>query len=133
MWLSEERGRRTCAEPAAEWGTVTVAAPSAVYLGGERRQVPVCCPGGYTWRPAVGDEVLVLKAGSEGEQPYILGVTGGAEERLNPGQVRIGSAQCGVLCGEKLELSGEVAVNGEELESLVRRVVMEVLGQPQES
>lgn len=132
MWLSEERVRKPAAEPTAEWGAVTVAAPSAVYLGGERRQVPVCCPGGYAWRPAVGDEVLVLKTGAEGEQPYILGRTGAAEEALNPGQVRVGSARCGLLCGEELELSGTVKVNGEELEALVRRVVAEMLGQPGE-
>lgn len=132
MWLSEERAKRTAAEPTAEWGTVTVAAPSAVYLGGERRKVPVCCPGGYAWRPAVGDEVLVLKTGSEGEQPYILGRTGGAEEILEPGQVRLGSFQCGLLCGEELELHGTVRVNGVELEDLVRRVVAEMLGLPEE-
>ena len=132
MWLSEERARKPAAEPTAEWGAVTVASPSAVYLGGERRQVPVCCPGGYAWRPAVGDEVLVLKAGAEGEQPYILGRTGAAGESLKPGQVRVGSAQCGLLCGEELELSGTVKVNGEELEALVRRVAAELMEQPGE-
>lgn len=132
MWLSEERVRKPAAEPTAEWGAVTVAAPSAVYLGGERRQVPVCCPGGYAWRPVVGDEVLVLKTGAEGEQPYILGRTVAAEEALKPGQVRLGSARCGLLCGEELELSGTVKVNGEELEALVQRVVAEMLGQPGE-
>lgn len=132
MWLSEERARKPAAEPTAEWGAVTVAAPSAVYLGGERRRVPVCCPGGYAWRPAVGDEVLVLKAGAEGEQPYILGRTGTEEEALEPGQVRVGSARCGLLCGESLELNGTVKVNGVELEKLIRRVVAQMLGLPVE-
>lgn len=132
MWLSEERARRTAAEPAAEWGAVTVAAPSAVYLGGERRQVPVCCPGGYAWRPAVGDEVLVLKAGAEGEQPYILGRTDGEAGGLKPGQVRLGSPECGLLCGEALELNGTVKVNGEKLESLIQRIVARMLGLPGE-
>lgn len=132
MWLSEERARKPAAEPTAEWGAVTVASPSAVYLGGERRQVPVCCPGGYAWRPAVGDEVLVLKTGIEGEQPYILGRTGNGAESLKPGQVRLGSARCGLLCGEELELSGTVKVNGEELEALVRRVAAELMEQPGE-
>ena len=131
MWLSAERGKKSAAEPAAEWGTVTVAAPSAVYLGAERRQVPVCCPGGVSWRPAVGETVLVLKAGSEGEQPYILGKTG-MEEGLLPGQVRLGSAGCGILCGERLEMNGNVIVNGERLEALVRRLAGEMMGGQEE-
>lgn len=126
MWLSGERTKKRAAEPAAEWGPVTVAGPSAVYLGGERRQVPVCCPGGYAWAPKVGDQVLVLKAGAEGEQPYILGKTGSGE-KLEPGQVRLGSGTCGVLCGDRLELTGEVRVNGEDLEELVARIVAAML------
>lgn len=124
MWISEQRTKKTAGEPAAEWGAVTLAGPAAVYLGGERRKVAVCCPGGFAWRPKVGDEVLVLKAGPEGEQPYILGLT--RMEEVEPGQVRVGSRECGVLCGETLELTGEVRVNGEELEELVRRIAGEV-------
>ena len=126
MWLSGERTKKRAVEPAAEWGPVTVTGPSAVYLGGERRQVPVCCPGGYAWRPAVGDQVLVIKAGAEGEQPFILGKTGDRDD-LEPGQVRLGSAQCGVLCGDRLELTGDVLVNGEGLEALVRRVLSDLM------
>ena len=123
MWISEERVKKTAAEPAAEWGAVTVAGPAAVYLGGERRKVALCCPGGYAWRPRVGEEVLVLKVGPEAEQPYILGVT--RTEELQPGQVRVGTAECGLLCGEALELTGPVTVNGEELEALIRRIAKE--------
>ena len=124
MWISEERTRKAAGEAAAEWGEVTVAGPTAVYLGGERRNVAMCCPGGFAWRPRVGVEVLVLKAGAEGEQPYILGVTQIRE--LEPGQVRVGSPACGLLCGEHMELTGPVYVNGEELEQMVRRIAGEV-------
>ena len=110
---------------------MTVADPSAVYLGGERRKVPVCCPGGVAWQPAVGETVLVLKAGSEGEQPYILGMTG-IKEKLLPGQVRLGSSGCGILCGERLELNGNVMINGESLETLVRRVAGGIMGGQEE-
>lgn len=127
MWLNEERRRRAAGEAAAEWGPVTISEPTAVYLAGERRQVPVCCPGGYTWRPAVGDEVLVLKAGSENEQPCILGLVQQVGQTLEPGQVRLGSAQCGILCGDELELTGTVKVNGETLETLIGRVVSQLL------
>ena len=128
MWLSGERNKKIAAEPTAEWGAVTVADPSAVYLGGERRQVPVCCPGGYAWRPAVGEQVLVLKADSENRQPCILGKVGDAAA-LEPGQARLGSAECGILCGQVLEMTGTVLVNGEGLETMVRRVVSEMMGQ----
>lgn len=120
MWISKERTKKAACEPAAEWGSVTVAGPTAVYLGGERRGVALCCPGGFAWRPKVGEEVLVLKAGPDSEQPYILGVT--QTEELEPGQVRVGSKKCGVLCGEGLELTGEVTVNGEKLDVLIERI-----------
>lgn len=129
MWLSAERSRRAAEEAAAEWGPVTISEPAAVYLAGERRQVPLCCPGGYAWRPAVGEDVLVLKAGSQGEQPYILGATGAVSEELEPGQVRIRGQACGLLLGEELELTGTVRVNGEKVEELVRRVVRQLLFQ----
>ena len=121
MWISRERTKKTAGEPAAEWGGVTVAGPTAVYLGGERRKVALCCPGGFAWRPKVDEEVLVLKAGPDSEQPYILGVT--RTEEVEPGQVRVGSTACGILCGEKLELTGTVTVNGEMLEALIERIV----------
>ena len=124
MWISAERTKKAAGEAAAEWGAVTVAGPTAVYLGGERRRVALCCPGGIAWHPKVGEEVLVLKAGPDAEQPYILGLT--RTEPLQPGQVRVGSPACGLLCGDALELTGSVMVNGEELEGLIRRIAEEV-------
>lgn len=132
MWLSEERSRKPAVEAAAEWGPVTISEPAAVYLAGERRQVPVCCPGGYAWRPGVGDDVLVLKAGNQAEQPYILGKTQRETDELQPGQIRIGGADCSILWSDKLELTGEVYVNGEALEEMIKRVIRELLGLPEE-
>ena len=132
MWLSEERSRKAAAEAAAEWGMVTIGDPAAVYLAGERRQVPICCPGGYAWRPAVGEQVLVLKAGQEGEQPCILGKAQEEKSGLQPGQVRISGDRCSILWGDELQLIGAVQVNGESLEELIRRVVSEMLGMPGE-
>jgi len=132
MWLSEERSRKQAAEAAAEWGPVTISEPAAVYLAGERRQVPVCSPGGYAWRPAVGEEVLVLKAGNQGEQPYILGKTQVKTDELQPGQIRIGGSGSSILWGDKLQLTGEMEINGEGLEELIIRVVSQLLGLPGE-
>ena len=111
---------------------VTIGDPAAVYLAGERRQVPICCPGGYAWRPAVGEQVLVLKAGQEGEQPCILGKAQEEKSGLQPGQVRISGDRCSILWGDELQLIGAVQVNGESLEELIRRVVSEMLGMPGE-
>ena len=128
MWLSEQKSRKPATEATAEWGAVTIGEPAAVYLAGERRQVPICCPGGYAWRPAVGERVLVITAGNEGESPYILGKTQHGEETLQPGQTRIAGGDCSILLGEMLQMTGEVRINGEEIQSLVRRVVGEMLG-----
>ena len=71
MWISEREWRRAeQARAAALAGEVTLAGdPAGVYLDGERRALPVFGPGGYVWRPAVGQRVLVLKAGERGEAP----------------------------------------------------------------
>ena len=61
MWISEQNRRLRAEEPAAQLGRVTLGGdPAAVDLGGERRQLAVYAPGGYAWRPAPGDRVLVL-------------------------------------------------------------------------
>ena len=62
-------------EAAADLGLVTLGGdPAGVYLGGERRWVAVCAPGGYQWRPRTGDQVLVVKAGDQREIPCLAGV-----------------------------------------------------------
>lgn len=62
-------------EAAADLGLVTLGGdPAGVYLGGERRWVAVCAPGGYQWRPRTGDKVLVVKAGDQREIPCLAGV-----------------------------------------------------------
>lgn len=122
MWLSGEREEKAVEEAAAESGPVTLTgAEIAVYLAGERRNVALCAPGGYAWRPRVGQEVLVLKAGRDRERPYILGVAE-PEGELAPGQVRLGSEEVGVTCdGKTVALTGQVTINGESLESFIRR------------
>ena len=61
MWLS----KRTTQRPTDDGtivGEVTISGERAgVYMGGERRDLPVCGPGGYFWLPKVGDEILVIQ------------------------------------------------------------------------
>ena len=60
MWTSERNRRLSAGEPAADVGVVTLNGdPAGVELGGERRWLSVYSPGGYRWRPAAGDQVLV--------------------------------------------------------------------------
>ena len=87
--------------------------------GGERRWLTVYSPGGYSWRPTAGDRVLVLKAGAEGESPCILGTAQG-ERTLGPGEVRIDGGSSSVYLGRgRLELTGNVYINGKNLADLI--------------
>ena len=129
MWTSERNARRKVEEPAAELGQVTLGgAPAGVSLGGERRWLPLCTPGGYAWRPAAGERVLVLKAGGERESPCVLG-TVREQEDLAPGAVRLSSGG-GVLslAGGNVDLRGRVLVNGTALESWIKEIVAEEIG-----
>ena len=129
MWTSERWRRPAQEEAAAELGAVTLGGdPAGVTLGGERRWLNVYAPGGYSWRPAAGDRVLVLKAGGEREMPCLLGKaqTGAAE--LGPGEVCLQGGSSKVLLGQAaLELGGRVMINGMELDRYIREIVTEIL------
>ena len=72
MFLSGTGRRRSGAS--ALTGPVTVPGTMAgAYVEGERREMSVFAPGGYHWVPGLGDEVLVLKAGEQGERPCVVG------------------------------------------------------------
>lgn len=130
MWTSERNRNLRVSEPAAELGTVTLGGnPAGVSLGGERRWLTVYGPGGYSWRPAPGDKVLVLKAGAEGETPCVLG-TVQKEEDLKPGEVRLSGGGCSLrLDQNRLLLSGQVYINGTPLKSMVQEIVQEALAE----
>lgn len=126
MWTSERRRELPVREPAAELGEVTLGGdPAGVSLGGERRGLEVYGPGGYCWRPAARDKVLVLKAGAEGESPCILGARQSGSG-LAPGEVRISGGQSSVQLGRRLDLNGPIYVNGQTLRSYIQQVVIEM-------
>ena len=101
MWMSEQRGKQPIREAAAELGTVTLGGdPAGVNLGGERRWLPVFTPGGYSWRPTVGDKVLVLKTGSQGENPCVLGTQQQMDD-LGPGEVKLKGVDCSLRLGDR--------------------------------
>ena len=144
MWTSERNRNLPVREASAEVGTVTLGGdPAGVSLGGERRWLSVYGPGGYSWRPTSGDKVMVLKAGAEGESPCILGTTQNADD-LKPGEVRLSGVDCnlflghgqvemtggkGGLCLDQngLEVSGGLSIDGQPLETIIRKIVIDIL------
>ena len=115
MWLSNPKQRPAGEEP-GEIGQVTMGGnPAGVYLAGERRNVPIFAPGGYYWRPKLGDAVLVMKAGPE-QAPCLIG----KEEtvhgfRLRPGEILLSAhPSAGILLGTdgSIRLFGVISHNG---------------------
>lgn len=129
MWTAERNRDLRSGEPTAELGTVTLGGdPAGVSLGGERRWIGVYGPGGYSWRPTAGDKVLVLKAGAEREAPCLLGVSQ-EEAELEPGEVRVTGGESSVFLGrDRLELKGNLYLNGQTLWDVVRDIVIALLG-----
>lgn len=132
MWLSRQQKREKEERPAAG-GTVTISGEKvSVDLDSERRDLPVYGPGGYRWRPAAGDRVLVVQT-EEGlcvvgtpcapgleEGDVGLSVTGGAAVTVK----RDGR----VLLSGGVEVDDSLCIRGEDLEALVRRIAAEVAG-----
>ncbi len=131
MWTSQRDRSLPVREPEAELGMVTLGGdPAGVNMGGERRQLPVYAPGGYCWRPAAGERVLVLKAGAEGESPCVLGREQDQAD-LAPGEVRITGGDSAVYLGKRrLELVGELFINGTSLEKTVQKIIKEMPAGP---
>lgn len=122
MWLSKQtRPKNTAA--GSDLGVTTISGGSAgVVTRGEVRDLPVYGPGGYVWKPATGQTVLVIKGGTGGEETCVAG----AEQKdapgaLAPGEVYIHSGG-GSVClrnngtveiqGGSINLSGRVNVTG---------------------
>ena len=123
MWTWEQERRRPAQEPAAQLGLVTLGGEeTAANLGGERRWLNICAPGGMQWSPRQGEQVLVLK---EGENAWVLGVMG--EQSVRPGQLLLSGTDCSVRLGARMEISGEVELNGQPLEDYIRAVVAKMM------
>lgn len=123
MWLSKQQRTQSSAPESAELGVATIAGnPAAVYLGTERRALPVFSPGGYIWMPKVGDALLVMKCG---EQYCVAGAEqngGKLANGLEPGEICItNGGEAGILLKKdgSLQLMGEIFINGESLDSLL--------------
>lgn len=113
MFLSQRERRKETGGQALT-GPVTVPGDRVgAYVEGERREMAVYAPGGYHWVPALGDEVLVLKAGERGERPCVVAAAMG-EAKLEPGEVLLSANGTSILLGRdgEVRISGEVRVDG---------------------
>ena len=117
MWTSERRLERR-AEESAALGQVTLGGdPAGVFLGGERRWLPVYSPGGYCWRQA-----------GDGRESRCITGRRQAEKELEPGEVRISGGSGGVrLYSGGTDLTGEVSINGQGLEEMIEAIVARAL------
>jgi len=121
MWISKRSAVGFAARnDAAETGFVTIGGASpAVLTDGERRDLPVCGPGGYRWTPKTGSQVLVIKTGDgehmvmgspEGDEPEEIRLSaGGAEICLKNGTVTVRGS---VAVTGSLSVSGSLTVAG---------------------
>ena len=106
MWLSERKSAKSEDDAV---GSVTVSGEKYAVMGfSEHRNIGIYTPGGYFWRPFVGDEVLVLKDGIVGKRSD--------ETDLLPGEVCIRSAGGAEihLCNDgSIRLKGNLITEGE--------------------
>ena len=131
MWLSKQQ-KQEGQETPVDTGEVTMTGDTvAVELDSERRGLAVYAPGGYQWRPSVGQKVLVLKTG---EGPCVVGAPadgglGEGEVRLSaPGGAKVTLRNDGrVLLGQNAEVAGTLTVEGEELKAMIQRITLEVV------
>ena len=131
MWLGRYQ-RRPNQEGEGQVGKVTIGGEQvAVLLDSERRGMEVYAPGGYRWTPRVDQKALVIQG--RGEIPCVVGVR---QDQAAPDQVTVESEDSSLaltsegaeLTGERIDLMGQVYVNGEKLEELIARIVAMMMG-----
>ena len=115
MWLSKKIAGGRFESADNELGRVTLAGQSGVMTAYEARRLPVCGPGGFLWRPADGQEVLVIKCGA---QQVIAAVKTDGADGLLPGEIRLesaGGASITLKNDGAVEIDGTLTVNGNAL------------------
>lgn len=137
MWLSGQH-KRPAEQGESQVGVITMSGgETAALLDCERRGLQVYAPGGYHWTPKVGQRVLVIQG--RGEIPCVVGARqgGGAPDAVTVEAKRLSllgdsvdvAAQGKALVqGEKVELEGEIYVNGQTLEEYIIALILRILG-----
>ena len=111
MWLSKKLAAHELQDVAsAQDGTVTIEGGElAVFSSGEKREVKTVGPAGLTLRLRKGEDVLVVRGGTFGEESYAVGALDQTGGDLEPGEVRIRSAAGAEIV---LHNSGRIDING---------------------
>ena len=137
MWLSGQH-KRPADSGEGQTGTVTMSSGElAVMLESERRGLELYAPAGYRWTPRVGQRVLVIRG--QGEIPCVVGARSDGDvpdkveiqaETLTLAGTSAGiTGEQGVTVeGERVDLNGQVYVNGEKLEDFIARIVAMMMG-----
>jgi len=116
MWLSKQT-KPGVSVPGADLGVTSISGESAgVVTKGEVRALPVYGPGGYAWRPAAGETVLVIKGGTGGEESCVAGAKQtNAPAGLRPGEVYIHAEGGSVYLKNDgtVELRGNIVLTGQ--------------------
>ena len=130
MWLSQQQ-KQAGQERPVDIGPVTLTGETvAVELDSERRGLTVYAPGGYRWLPSVGQKVLVLNTG---EGLCVAGAL--STERPSKGEVELCSGGAAVSLdgtgkvhlGKDVYVENDLYIDGEELEAMIRRIVVEIV------
>lgn len=113
MWLSKMAAKTSAAKPENHRGQVTISGSApAVQTGCEHRGLPIYGPAGLVWMPRVGSDALVIKTAAGNALAGIAVDNSG----LEPGDVMLEADGCSIkLSGGRIELTGQVFVNGTEV------------------
>lgn len=114
MWLSRQNINKE-REKVANIGETTVGgSETAVYTDGETRRVNICAPGGYIWRPTLGNSLLIIKDGDGAA--YAAGEkTAEPPKKFKDGEVFIksaGGASIWLKNDGTVEISGRINIDG---------------------
>ncbi len=137
MWLSGQQ-KRPAEQGEGQVGVITLSGgETAALLDCERRGLQVYAPGGYRWTPKVGQRVLVIQgkgeipcvvgAKQDGDLPDAVTVEAGKMD-VRGDNVELSANSRAAVQGERIDLNGEVYVNGETLEELIIRLIRMILG-----
>lgn len=134
MWTSQRSaGEKSRYQPWVDQGEVTLSGDvMGVYLDGERRELRMNNPGGYHWKPAVGESVLVV---NENEGEKVLHIIG-SNRTTEPGrQLPLPEVEAGDVCvtsdglayvhlqGNDLRLQGNLYYNDVPIEVYLEKVI----------
>lgn len=138
MWTAQRSaGEKTRYQPWVDQGEVTLSEEvTGVYLDGERRQLTVSSPGGYHWKPGVGEQVLVVNSNQGDKMVHII-----ASEReeepdrleplpvLDPGDVCVTSDGLGRihLTNNQVRIQGNIYINELHIYEFVTEIIKDYL------